>query len=163
RTCHEAARCQRPSSAKCWRSGRSSSKPTDGSRRAPPAGGRLTVSPGSTSHHRPQQVNAVIRSTTEVYRMDEREVGLQPLHDAATGRTLVFAAIGRMYQPMSALAILAALNGKGFTGVCECYLRPDVRDGEYLMGVGLEFVGEPPPDEWWGEFVGNVRHACADD
>jgi hypothetical protein len=95
--------------------------------------------------------------------VDEREVGLQPLDDAATGCTLAFAATGRMYQPMSALAVLAGLNGKGFTGVCECYLRPDVRDGEYLMGVGLAFAGEPPPHEGWGEFVGNVGHACADD
>src|SRR5262245_41210003 len=95
--------------------------------------------------------------------MNERESGEQPLDDAATGCTLTFAATGPMYQPMSALAVLAALNGKGFTGVCECYIRPSLLEGEYLMGVGLEFGGEPPSNEWWGEFVGNVGHACAED
>src|SRR5262249_9915912 len=95
--------------------------------------------------------------------MDEREVGVQPLADDETGCTLVFVPTGRMYQPLSALAVLAGLNGKGFTGVCECYIRPGVREGEYLMGVGLGFAGEPPPDEWWDEFVGNSEHACAED
>lgn len=95
--------------------------------------------------------------------MDEREVGFQPLDDGTTGCTLSFATTGRMYQPMSALAVLAALNGKEFNGVCECYIRSGIRNGEYLMGVGLAFVGEPPPDAWWGEFVGNVANACADD
>jgi hypothetical protein len=95
--------------------------------------------------------------------MDEREPGVQPLDDAATGCTLVFVPTGRSYQPMSALAILASLNARRFTGVCECYIRPGVRDGEYLMGVGLQFVGEPPPDEWWGPFVENVEYAIAED
>jgi hypothetical protein len=36
--------------------------------------------------------------------MDERERGLQPLEDAATGCTLVFVPAGPMYQPLSALA-----------------------------------------------------------
>jgi hypothetical protein len=88
---------------------------------------------------------------------------LQPLDDDATGCTLVFVPTGRMYQPLSALAVLAALHGRGFSGVCECYIRPGVRDGEYWMGVGLGFEGQAPGDDWWGAFVSNVRDACADD
>jgi hypothetical protein len=95
--------------------------------------------------------------------MEERERGVQPLDDDATGCTLPFVPTGRMYQPLSALAVLAALNGKGFSGVCECYIQPGVRDGEYRMGVGLRFAGDPPPDEWWGDFLGNVGYACAED
>jgi hypothetical protein len=95
--------------------------------------------------------------------MDVRELGLQPLKDAAIGCTLVFMPTGRMYQPLSALAILAGLYGRGFSGVCESYIRPGIRDGEYLMGVGLEFEGAAPDDGWWGAFVDNVRDACADD
>jgi hypothetical protein len=95
--------------------------------------------------------------------MDEREPGMQPLDDAGTGCTLAFAPTGRMYQPLSALAVVAGLNGKAFTGICECYIRPRVKGGEYLMGVGLRFPGEEVPDEWWGEFVGNVDYACAED
>src|SRR5262249_48055830 len=52
---------------------------------------------------------------------------------------------------------------RGFSGVCECYLHPEVRDGEYLMGVGLGFPGKAPGDDWWGAFVSNVQDACADD
>jgi hypothetical protein len=78
--------------------------------------------------------------------MDKRERGLQPLDENVTGCTLVFVPTGRMYQPLSALAVLAGLNAKGFSGVCECYIRPDVRDAEYLMGVGLEFAADPPAD-----------------
>lgn len=95
--------------------------------------------------------------------MDECETGLQPLGDAATGCTLVFLPTGRMYQPLAALAVLAGLNARGFSGVCECYIRPGVRDGEYRMGVGLGFAGEEPADEWWGEFVSGIEYACADD
>jgi hypothetical protein len=95
--------------------------------------------------------------------VDEQERGVQPLDVAATGCTLAFVPTGRMYQPLSALAVLAGLNAKGFSGVCECYIRPGVHDGEYLMGVGLGFAGESPPDEWWGEFVGDVGYACAED
>jgi hypothetical protein len=95
--------------------------------------------------------------------MDEREPGVRPLDDAATGCTLVFRPTGRMYQPMAALAVLAGLNARGFSGTCECYIRPGVNNGEYLMGVGLQFAGEQPPDEWWGSFVGNVEYAVAED
>lgn len=95
--------------------------------------------------------------------VDERERGLQPLDDAATGCALAFVPAGDMYQPLSALAVLAGLNAKRFTGICECYIRPGIRDGEYRMGVGLQFADEPPPDEWWGEFVGDVEYACAED
>ena len=95
--------------------------------------------------------------------MEERERGLRPLDDTATGCTLVFVPTGRMYQPLSALAVLAGLNGRSFSGVCECYIRPGVRDGEYLMGVGLGFEGPVPDDSWWGAFMSNVRDACADD
>jgi hypothetical protein len=95
--------------------------------------------------------------------MDERERGVQPLDDTASGCTLAFVPIGRMYQPMSALAVLAGLNAKAFSGVCECYIRPGVRDGAYLMGVGLKSEGEPPSDEWWGAFVDNVGYACGED
>jgi hypothetical protein len=90
--------------------------------------------------------------------MDDRESGLQPLDDAATGCTLAFVPTGRMYQPLSALAVLAGLNSNGFAGVCECYIQPDIRDGRYLMGVALQFAGAAPPDVWWGDFVGNVGH-----
>jgi hypothetical protein len=95
--------------------------------------------------------------------MEERERGLQPLADDATGCTLGFAPIGRVYQPTAALAVLAGLHAKQFTGVCECYIRPGVRAGQYLMGVGLQFAGEQPDDEWWGEFVGDVEYAIAED
>jgi hypothetical protein len=95
--------------------------------------------------------------------MDDRERGLQPLEDAATGCTLVFVPAGRMYQPLSALAVLAGLYGRRFSGVCECYIRPRIRDGEYLMGVGLEFEGNAPDSDWWGAFVDNVRDSCAED
>jgi hypothetical protein len=95
--------------------------------------------------------------------MDERERGVQPLDTGAAGCTLTFIPTGRLYQPLSALAVLAALHAKGFTGVCECYIRPGVPDAEYRMGVGLQFAGDPPGDEWWGEFVGDVGYACEDD
>jgi hypothetical protein len=95
--------------------------------------------------------------------MDERERGMQLLDDAATGCTLTFIPTGKAYQPLSALAVLAGLNGKKFSGICECYIRPGVRDGAYLMGIGLESTGEEPPEEWWGELVGNIGCACADD
>jgi hypothetical protein len=95
--------------------------------------------------------------------MEEREPGLLPLDDEATGCTLVFTPAGRMYQPMSALAVLAGLFARNFTGVCECYLRPGVHEGEYLMGVGLGFPDGPEEDGWWGAFVSNVRDACEDD
>ena len=31
------------------------------------------------------------------------------------------------------------------------------------MGVGLQFVGESPAEEWWGQFVRNVEYAIAED
>ena len=95
--------------------------------------------------------------------MDEHERGLQPLDDDATGCTLVFVPSSRMYQGPSALAVLAGLYPRKFSSVCECYIRPGVRDGKYLMGVGLGFAAGAPDDAWWGAFVDNVRYACADD
>jgi hypothetical protein len=95
--------------------------------------------------------------------MDERELGLQPLADDVTGCTLVFVPSSRMYQHMSALAVIAGLYSRKFTGVCECYIQAGLRDGKYLMGVGLGFDGGPPKDAWWAVFVDNIRHACADD
>jgi hypothetical protein len=99
----------------------------------------------------------------EDVQMDERERGFQPLDDATTGCTLVFAPTGPMFQPMSALAILAGLHARRFSGVCECYLLPDIQDGLYLMGVGLEFESEAPDEDWWGDFASDVSDACADD
>ena len=95
--------------------------------------------------------------------MDEREPGLQPLDDNATGCTLVFVPSSPPYQYFSALAVLARLYPRKFSGLCECYIQPGVRDGKYLMGVGLDFDGAAPGDDWWGVFVDNVRDACADD
>jgi hypothetical protein len=95
--------------------------------------------------------------------MDERERGLLPLDDDARGCTLVFIPTGCVYQPTSALAVLAGLHALEFSGVCECYIRPDVKGGEYLMGVGLEFDGVAPDDSWWGAFADCVRDACAED
>jgi hypothetical protein len=95
--------------------------------------------------------------------MDERALGFQPLEDVATGCTLVFVPSSPAYQYMSALALLAGLYARKFSGVCECYLQPDVRDGRYRMGVGLDFEADTPGDGWWGAFVDNVRDACADD
>src|SRR5436190_1464789 len=95
--------------------------------------------------------------------MNERERGLQPLDGSATGCTLVFIPAGRLYQPMSALAVLAGLHAQDFSGVCECYLRPDVRDGEYLMGVGLALEGKAPDGSWWGAFADAVGEACVGD
>jgi hypothetical protein len=68
-----------------------------------------------------------------------------------------------MYQPTSALAVLAALSARAFSGLCECYIQPDVHDGRYLMGVGLGFNGDAPGDAWWCAFADDVRDACADD
>jgi hypothetical protein len=95
--------------------------------------------------------------------MAGRNRKVQPLAEGVLGCTLAFVPLGEMYQPRAALALLAGLNAKGFTGTCECYIRPDVEDGEYLMGIGLKFAGEPPDEDWWGELVGLVGHACADD
>jgi hypothetical protein len=98
--------------------------------------------------------------------MDEREVGLQLLDDSVTGCTLVFVPadpFSSIHEPMSALAVLAGLHGRRFTGVCECYIRPDVYKGEYLMGIALGFPCEPAADDWWGAFVSNIQDACADD
>lgn len=94
--------------------------------------------------------------------MEEREPGVQPLDDDAAGCTLVFTPIGLIYQPMAALGVLAGLNAKEFNGLCECYIRPGVTDGEYLMGVGLLFADDPPPD-WWEEYASTVGYAVADD
>jgi hypothetical protein len=95
--------------------------------------------------------------------VEEREAGVQPLEDAVTACTLVFVRTGRMYQPLAALALLAGLHAKHFTGTCECYIRPGIRDGQYWMGVGLGFSGQPPAQSWWGSFVTLVADACADD
>jgi hypothetical protein len=95
--------------------------------------------------------------------MDKRVPGLQLLDDDATGCTLVFVPSSRMYQHPSALAVLAGLYPRKFSGVCEWYIRPGLHDGQYLMGVGLGFDGSAPDDRWWGAFVDNVRDACADD
>jgi hypothetical protein len=95
--------------------------------------------------------------------MEERERGLQPLDEAATGCTLVFVPTGRLYQPLSALAVLAGLYARQFSGVCECFIRPGVQGGRYLMGVGLSFDGDDPDDAWWVAFVDDVRDACAGD
>jgi hypothetical protein len=95
--------------------------------------------------------------------MEERERGLQPLDDGATGCTLVFVPSSPPYQYFSALAVLAGLYPRKFSGVCECYLRPGLQDGRYLMGVGLGFDDGDPPDGWWGAFVDNVRDACSGD
>lgn len=92
-----------------------------------------------------------------------REPGLMPLPDDGEGCTLAFTVLGKSYQPLSALAILAGLHARGFSGVCECYIRPGVTDDRYLMGVGLGFDGDPPEDEWWGQFVKNVEYAVAED
>ena len=62
--------------------------------------------------------------------MDEREVGLQPLDDAVTGCALVFVPAdpaSTIHQPMSALAVLAGLHARGFSGICECYY-PGTKD-----------------------------------
>ena len=96
-------------------------------------------------------------------QVEAREPGFQPLDGAATGCTLVFFVAGGMYQPLAALALLAALHAKAFDGACECYIRPGVEDGRYLMGVGLQFGDDPPPDEWWGELVDDVGDACAEE
>lgn len=98
--------------------------------------------------------------------MDERVVGVQTLNNAVTGCTLAFIPadpVDGMYQPLSALAVLAGLNACEFSGVCECYLRPSIEDGEYLMGVGLEFAGSTPDETWWGALASSVQHACDDD
>lgn len=98
--------------------------------------------------------------------MIEREVGLQVLDADATACTLVFVPADPgdgMYQPLSALAVLAGLNGCGFTGVCECYLRPSVEDDKYWMGIGLKFTGVIPDTYWWGALASNVQYACDDD
>jgi hypothetical protein len=99
----------------------------------------------------------------EAVRMDEREVGLQPLEEEATGCTLVFIPSSPAYQYMSALAVLAGLFARKFSGVCECYIQPELDDGKYLMGVGLDFEGGTQSDSWWGAFVDDVMEACADD
>jgi hypothetical protein len=95
--------------------------------------------------------------------MEERERGLQPLEDNATGCLLVFVPSSRPFQHFSALAVLAGLYPRKFSGVCECYLQADVHEGRYLVGVGLDFEGGAPGEGWWGAFVANVRDACADD
>lgn len=95
--------------------------------------------------------------------MDEREPGYQPLDGDADGHTLMFLPTGRMYQPLSALAILAALHARRFTGVCECYIRTEGPDDEYMMGVGLAPAGEPLDEGWWRSFLGNVDAACEGD
>ncbi len=95
--------------------------------------------------------------------MNEREVGLQALDDGATGCTLVFIPSSPEYQYLSALAMLAGLYARKFTGECECYIQRDFEDGKYLMGIGLDFDGGTPEDAWWGAFVADVRDACGDD
>jgi hypothetical protein len=95
--------------------------------------------------------------------MERREPGLQPLDDQTTGCTLVFLPLTRMYQHPAALAVIAGLYPRKLSGVCECYIQPDFRDGKYLMGVGLEFDDGPVDDDWWGAFVHNIDYACGDD
>ncbi len=96
--------------------------------------------------------------------MEERERGLRLLDDDVTGCMLVFVPSSRSFQPLSALAVLAALYGRKFSGVCEYYLDPGVQgDGKHLVGVGLGFEGETPDDDWWSGLVGNVQAACEDD
>jgi hypothetical protein len=92
-----------------------------------------------------------------------REPGLQPLAHGADGVTLAFTVVGKMYQPMAALGILAGLHGREFTGVCECYLRPGVDGDQYMMGGGVELADGPPDDDWWAAFVTNVEYAIAED
>jgi hypothetical protein len=95
--------------------------------------------------------------------MEERERGLKSLDEVSTGCTLVFVPQSDMYQPLSALAILAGLNAMGFTGTCECYIQPTLRSGEYLMGIGLKFAGDAADADWWGSLADNVAAACDDD
>jgi hypothetical protein len=95
--------------------------------------------------------------------MTTPEHELQPLAESVTGCTLTFVPTGDAYQPLAALAVLAALNAKGFTGTCECYIRPGTRSGKYLMGIALEFESGPPGEAWWRSFVGVVAAASEDD
>jgi hypothetical protein len=95
--------------------------------------------------------------------LDELERGMQPLDPQVTGCTLVFVPLGEMYQPLAALAVLAGLHARGFSGVCECYLRPDIDDGKYLMGIALAFAGDCPGAEWWGALADNVQDALDED
>ena len=44
--------------------------------------------------------------------MDERERGLRPLDDAASGCTLAFEPRGTVYQPIAALMVLAGLHAR---------------------------------------------------
>ena len=86
-------------------------------------------------------------------RNGERDA--ESIDEDEVGCTLVFVPISPMYQPMAALAVLAGLNGKRFSGTCECYIRPEVRDGEYLMAVALDngSEGNGLSESWWSSFV----------
>jgi hypothetical protein len=95
--------------------------------------------------------------------MDERERGLQVLAEDATGCILVFVPTSRMFQPLAALAVLAGLFARKFSGVCEYYLHRGLVDGAHVIGVGLAFPGDDPDESWWSVFVGNVRVACEGD
>ncbi|MCI0460933.1 MAG: hypothetical protein L0Z62_28625 [Gemmataceae bacterium] len=97
--------------------------------------------------------------------MTDGERNAQAINEAATGCTLVFVPGSPLYQPMAALAVLAGLNGKRFSGTCECYIRPGLRDGEYLMAVALDEASEGTglSESWWSSFVGSVAAACEGD
>ncbi|MBY0231629.1 MAG: hypothetical protein K2W96_20280 [Gemmataceae bacterium] len=80
---------------------------------------------------------------------------------ATRGVVFVFdATLSEIHQPMAALALLAGLNGKGFTGTAECLIRPGDEGGECRMAL---FVDTEPDDEWWASLADLVGHSCAGD
>lgn len=81
------------------------------------------------------------------------------------GHSLYFAITGDLYQPLTALAVLAGLFARQFTGYCECYIHTEIKDGQYMMGVGLRAEGDRAgiDDDWWLQFVCDVAAACAED
>jgi hypothetical protein len=97
--------------------------------------------------------------------MTQRECDLFPIEESVIGYVLSFEPVGPMYQPMAALAVIAGLNGKQFSGACECYIRPGTPDGEYVMALALDPGAESvqPDAEWWTSFIGAMAAACEDD
>ena len=67
-----------------------------------------------------------------------------------------------LYGRDAAQVCVAALQKAKFTGRCEYYEADDLRNGDFLVGLGLKQPdgSETPEWEWWQRFIGLVVVEC---
>jgi hypothetical protein len=89
------------------------------------------------------------------------QVAEGPIESGALGYALCFVP----WNPLAELAVISALNGRSFSGRCECYRLGGSGDGEYFLGLALRHAsGEVEQDPgWWESFAGLAASACEED